>query len=142
MNLTTRKILFGADADATVGLVILRVFTGLAMLTHGWGKLFGGGLEGFTQGVASMGIPLPAVSAFLAAFAESIGAILLAIGLLTRPAAFLIAATMAVAALVAHGGQGFAVQEKAWLYFFPALFFMLKGAGKWSVDAILSKKIG
>jgi putative oxidoreductase len=142
MNATTKKILIGADADANVGLVILRVFTGLALLTHGWGKLFGGGLEGFTQGVAGMGIPVPAVSAFLAAFAESIGAILLAVGLLTRPAAFLIAATMAVAVTVAHGGQGFAAQEMAWLYFFPALFFMLKGAGKWSVDSILSKKIG
>ena len=59
------------------------------MLTHGWGKMFGG-LEGFTQAVAGMGIPVPQVSAFLAAFAESFGAILLAIGLLTRPAAFLI----------------------------------------------------
>lgn len=139
MNLT--KLAFGTDQDANLGLPILRIFIGAAMLTHGWGKLFGG-LDGFTQGVASMGIPLPTVTAFLAAFAESIGAILLAIGLLTRPAAFLLAVTMAVAALVAHGGQGFAEQEKAWLYFVPALFFLLKGAGRWSVDALISKKLG
>lgn len=136
MNL--KKQILSAGSDPNPGLLILRVFLGAAMLSHGWGKLFGG-LEQFTGYVASLGIPFPAVTAFLAAFAESIGAILLAIGLLTRPAAFLMAATMAVAALVAHGGQGFAEQEAAWLYFFPALLFLLKGGGKWSVDAWLTK---
>ncbi|HOU21981.1 MAG: DoxX family protein [Kiritimatiellae bacterium] len=139
MNL--KKLLIGTDADANLGLVILRVFTGAALLTHGWGKMFGG-LGGFIENVGQMGFPAPAVMGFLAAFAESFGAILLAIGLLTRPAAFLIAATMAGAALKVHAGQGFSGQEMAWLYFFPALFFLLKGAGQWSVDAILSKKTG
>ncbi|NCA81206.1 MAG: DoxX family protein [Opitutae bacterium] len=139
MNL--KKHLFGAGSDSNVGLLILRVFIGGALLTHGWGKMFGG-LDGFTQGVAGMGIPLPQVSAFLAAFAESFGAILLALGLLTRPAAFLIAATMAVAVFVAHGGQPFSAQETAWLYLVPALFFLLKGAGRWSLDALVSQKLG
>ena len=128
-----KKYLLGADSDPSVGLLALRVFIGAAMLTHGWGKMFGG-LGKFTGFVASLGVPFPHVMAFLAAFAESFGALLLAIGLLTRPAAFLIAATMAVAALGAHGGDGFAVQEKAWLYFFPAVLFLLKGGGKWSLD--------
>ena len=139
MNL--KKLAFNAGSDSNAGLVILRVFIGAALLTHGWGKMFGG-LAGFTQGVASMGIPIPQVSAFLAAFAESFGAILLAIGLLTRPAAFLIVATMGVAVGVAHGGQPFAAQDAAWLYLVPALFFLLKGAGTWSVDALIAKKLG
>ena len=136
-----KKLVFGADADANVGLLVLRVFIGGALLTHGWGKMFGG-LEQFTGFVASLGVPAPSVMAFLAAFAESFGAILLAIGLLTRPAAFLIVATMAVAVFGAHKGAAFSVQEAAWLYLVPALFFLLKGAGKWSVDALLSKKLG
>ena len=136
-----KKVLFGAGSDANVGLLILRVFIGGALLTHGWGKMFGG-LGGFTQGVAGMGIPAPHVMAFLAAFAESFGAILLAIGLLTRPAAFLIVVNMAVAICVAHKGAAFSVQEAAWLYFVPALFFLLKGAGKWSLDWLVSKKLG
>ena len=139
MNL--KKYLIGADSDSNVGLVILRVFIGGALLTHGWGKMFGG-LGGFIDGVAKMGFPAPTLLGFLAAFAESIGAILLAVGLLTRPAAFLIAATMAGAALKVHAGQGFAAQEAAWLYFVPALFFLLKGAGKWSLDALVAKKLG
>ena len=136
-----KKILFGTDSDSNVGLLVLRVFIGGALLTHGWGKMFGG-LEGFTQGVAGMGIPAPQVMAFLAAFAESFGAILLAIGLLTRPAAFLIVVNMSVAICVAHKGAAFSVQEAAWLYLVPALFFLLKGAGRWSADAFVSKKLG
>jgi putative oxidoreductase len=136
-----KKLVFGTDADANVGLPILRVFIGAALLTHGWGKMFGG-LGGFIDGVAQMGFPAPTVLGFLAAFAESFGAILLAVGLLTRPAAFLIVATMAGAALKVHGGQGFGEQEMAWLYLVPALFFLLKGAGKWSLDAWVAKKLG
>ena len=136
-----KKLVFGADADANVGLLVLRVFIGGALLTHGWGKMFGG-LEQITGFVASLGVPAPSVMAFLAAFAESFGAILLAIGLLTRPAAFLIVATMAVAVFGAHKGAAFSVQEAAWLYLVPALFFLLKGAGQWSLDRIVSKKLG
>ena len=136
-----KKIVFGADADANVGLLLLRVFIGGALLTHGWGKMFGG-LGGFIDGVAQMGFPAPTVLGFLAAFAESFGAILLAIGLLTRPAAFLIVATMAVAVFGAHKGAAFSVQEAAWLYLVPALFFLLKGAGRWSLDRFVSQKLG
>jgi putative oxidoreductase len=137
--MNVKKILFSTPMDANPGTLILRLFIGAAMMTHGFPKLFGG-LEKFTGFVESLGVPAPQVMAFLAAFAESFGALLLLLGLLTRPAAFLIACTMAVAALGAHGADGFAKQELAWLYFAPCLFFMLKGAGKWSLDALISRK--
>lgn len=137
--MTTKKYLIGADSDANLGLLILRVFIGAALLTHGWGKMVGG-LGDFIASVSQMGLPFPHVLGFLAAFTESGGAILLAIGLLTRPAALLIVINMAVAALVVHGGQGFAAQELAWLYCVPALFFLLKGGGKWSLDYQLSHR--
>ncbi|QHI67895.1 DoxX family protein [Tichowtungia aerotolerans] len=134
-----KSILFGTSLDSNPGTVILRVLIGAALMTHGFPKMFGG-LSGFTEFVASLGVPAPQVMAFLAAFAESFGSLLLLIGLMTRPAAFLIACTMAVAAIGAHGADGFAKQELAWLYFVPALFFLLKGAGKWSLDALISRK--
>ena len=135
------KYVFGTDGDANVGLLLLRVFLGGALLTHGWGKMFGG-LEQFTGFVASLGVPAPHVMAFLAAFAECFGSMFLIAGLLTRPAAFLIVCTMAVTVGGAHAGQGFAKQELAWLYLVPALFFLLKGAGKWSLDARVAKNLG
>ena len=94
MNL--KKIAFDTDNDANLGLLILRIFIGAAMFTHGLAKLQGG-VAGFTQNVANMGIPAAQLLGPLAVFAESAGAILLAIGLLTRPAAFLLVCTMAVA---------------------------------------------
>ncbi len=131
--MSIKRLFFGTDSDANPGVLILRVFIGAALMTHGWGKLFGG-LDGFTDMVANLGIPAPAVMALLAALAETLGALLLILGALTRLSALMIAVTMAVAALAAHGGEGFAAQEMAWLYFVPALFFVLKGAGRWSLD--------
>jgi putative oxidoreductase len=137
--MNAKNTLFGTVPDSNPGTLILRVFIGAALMTHGFPKMFGG-LEGFTEFVAGLAIPAPQVMAFLAAFSESFGALFLLIGLLTRPAAFLICCTMAVAALGAHGAEGFAAQETAWLYFFPALFFLLKGAGKWSLDSLICRK--
>jgi len=137
--MTAKTVLFGTTADANLGILILRVFIGAALMTHGVPKMFGG-LEGFTGYVASLGVPAPQLMAFLAAFAESFGALFLLLGLLTRPAALMILINMAVATLGAHKGQPFAKQELAWLYFFPALLFLLKGAGTWSLDRFISRK--
>ena len=134
-----KTILFNTAPDANPGTLILRLFIGTAMMTHGFPKMFGG-LEGFTNFVASLGVPAPQVMAFLAAFSESFGALLLLIGLLTRPIAFMLVCTMGVAAFGAHGADGFEAQEKALLYLVPALFFLLKGAGKWSLDAWITRK--
>jgi putative oxidoreductase len=138
--MSTKKLLFGNDSDANVGLLILRVFIGAAMFTHGWYKISTVGVDAFAQNVAGMGIPAPALLGYLAVFAESGGALLLALGLLTRPAAFLLVCTMGVAIGVALKGKPFSDQEIAWLYLVSALFFLLKGAGQWSVDALLSKQ--
>jgi putative oxidoreductase len=134
-----KQVFFGTAPDANLGILILRIFIGAALMTHGFPKMFGG-LSDFSGFVASLGVPAPQVMAFLAAFAESFGALFLLVGLLTRPAAFMIICTMAVAVFGAHGGAGFAKQELAWLYLVPALMFLLKGAGKWSIDALISRK--
>jgi len=133
-----KTVLFGTNPDAGFGILLLRVFIGAALMTHGFPKLFGG-LENFTGFVTSLGVPAPQVMAFLAAFAESFGALFLLLGLLTRPAAFMVLCTMAVAIFGAHGSDGFSKQELAWLYFVPALLFLIQGAGKWSLDFLISK---
>ncbi len=130
------KIIFGTCDDRNPGVLILRLFAGIAMMTHGYGKLFGG-LEGFTENVAGMGFPLPAFFAFMAAFSEFFGALLLTLGLATRVWALLLAVTMGVAAFVAHAGDPFAMRELALLYMAVWVFFLFKGAGNYSVDALI-----
>jgi len=96
--------------------------------------------EGFVAGVAELGFPAPGVFAWLAGLSEFAGGLLIAAGLLTRPAALLVAITMAVAAFGRHGADPFvsasgASKELALLYLCFALFFLMAGAGPLSLDS-------
>ncbi len=130
---------------AEVGLTILRVGGGLGIaLGHGFNKI--PPPEPFVDGVGELGFPVPAVFAWLAALSESLGGLLLAIGLFTRPAALLIVVTMAVAAFGAHASDPlFAAQaengskEMALLFLIIALAFLLAGSGRFSVDHFLRR---
>jgi putative oxidoreductase len=127
------------DAVASNGLAALRLGLGLAMLLgHGLGKLrgFGQMKDGFqVPEVAPLSLMSPQV-ALLAVIAAEVGAAaLLVVGLMTRPAAFVLGFTMAVAAFGAHAGDPFAAREPALLYLFGCVALVLGGAGAWSLDA-------
>ena len=137
-----RQILFGGEELgsplADLGILVLRVVAGLSLaLGHGMGKVPPS--EGFVGRVGEMGFPLPELFAWLAGSAEFGGALLLAVGLLTRPAAFLVAGSMVVVALIAHAGDPFSDREKAVLFLGMALCCLLVGAGRYSVDALLRR---
>ncbi|WP_373998972.1 DoxX family protein [Bdellovibrio bacteriovorus] len=122
-----------------VALAILRVFIGLTMaFSHGLGKLPPN--EMLIGGVSGMGFPAPELFAWLAALAEFAGGLLLAAGLLTRPAALTVIITMLVAVFGVHAADSFQQKEMALLYLFTALFFLLHGAGRWSLDHFITKK--
>ncbi len=57
------------------------------------------------------------------------------IGLLTRPAAFLLVGHFAIVVLVAHAGQTFKERELPFLFLVIALTLLFTGAGRYSVDA-------
>ena len=121
----------GRDRD--IGALILRVFAGLALaLAHGINKMPPS--EGFVGVVAGMGFPSPEAFAWAAGIAELAGGLLLAMGLLTRPAAILIAITMLVAAFLGEAGNAFAEREPALLFAAIAIYFVLAGPGRYSVD--------
>lgn len=119
--------------------LILRLFAGLTMaFAHGLGKI--PPPEMLVQGLGAMGFPAPEFFAWAAALAEFAGGLLLALGLLTRPAAFFMAFTMAVAAFGAHAADPFQKKEMALLYLVISLFFVIYGAGKFSIDRFISKR--
>jgi putative oxidoreductase len=130
-------LVFAGTEDGNPGLLLLRVFAGLAMMTHGVPKLMAGpetwaGIGGVLTGI---GMPGPAVFwGFMAAVAEGVGGGALALGLATRWSASLVAFTMTVAALVAHRNDPFDVREKALLFLFIALLYVFKGGGRYSAD--------
>ena len=98
-----------------LGLFLIRAMLAAVFLFHGSQKLFGAfggyGLDGTSQWMGSIGIPMPYVSALLAALAETLGGVALATGLFFRPVLVPLAFTMAVAAFVGHGGKGFDVTK-------------------------------
>lgn len=138
-----KKILFGGENGlspaANAGLALLRIFAGVAlMLGHGLGKMPPS--ERFIGAVGKLGFPAPALFAWAAGLAEFAGGALLALGLLTRVSSFFIAVTMTVAILGVHFSDPFPRQEKAFLYLFIAIMFLLKGAGDWSIDSFIRNK--
>jgi putative oxidoreductase len=106
-----------------------RIMTGLLFLWHGTQKLFGFPAPGPD--------PLPPLI-MVAGIIELAGGLAVALGLFTRPAAFLCSGTMAAAYFMAHFPQGFFPLvnkgELAVLYCFAFLYISTRGAGIWSAD--------
>ncbi|MGI9174805.1 MAG: DoxX family protein [Rhodothermales bacterium] len=124
-----------------VGLLILRVVTGLALaLAHGLGKMPPS--DRFVGMVEGLGFPAPGLFAWGSGFAELVCGLLLAVGLLTRPAALFIVLNMTVVVFLAHGGDAFGDREKGLLFGVIALTFLIIGAGRYSVDALLRRRTG
>jgi putative oxidoreductase len=129
----------GSDSAFTsLGLLILRLWLGLAMF-------FNHGLEKLSHfGVMSSKFPDPlgigaAPSLALVTFAETAGALLLAMGLLTRFAALTLVIDLGVAFIMVHKavtGMG----ELAFIYSAGYVTLLLAGAGRFSLDQALFGK--
>ena len=137
-----KRVLFcgetGLSLPANAGLTLLRIFAGVSLLmSHGMGKIPPS--EGFINGTANIGFPVPTFFAWAAALSESLGGAFLALGLFTRVSSFFIACVMATALLGVHRHDPFGKQELAFLYFFIAIAHLLMGAGDWSLDRFLRK---
>ncbi len=135
------------DSPRDFGLLLIRVMVGVVMMFHGAQKLFGMfdgmGMAKFTGFLEAMQIPMPQVSAYMAAGAEFFGGLLLVIGLLTRLSAAAVAFTMFVAAFKAHG-HAFSLEHKGMEYALTlgvvAVGLMLTGAGQFSLDAMMFRR--
>ena len=110
---------------------ILRLLSGLMVATHGAQKVFGM----FGGKVAA------APHMVFAGWVELVGGLLIALGLFTRPAAFLSSGLMAVAYFMAHAGQGWNPVmnrgELAVVYCFWFLYVFFYGPGRLSLDAMI-----
>jgi putative oxidoreductase len=154
MKSAVKNLFFGGAGSASragdVGLLVLRLVGLLMAIGHGMSKLIGEGRFGppeqLVAGVEKMGFPMPTAFAWAAALAEFVGGILIALGLLTRPAALALAFNMAVAAFVAHGGDPLfmggkgAAKEPALLYLIPFAALALTGAGRYSIDRFIAAR--
>lgn len=126
--------------EINAALLFLRVSIGIFMLTHGTSKLITL-LEG---GPISFADPIgigPVASLALVVFAEVFCSLLLIFGIATRFAVIPLLITMLVAVLIVHSADVFGVKEMALLYFIVYTTIAITGAGKFSVDNLVYKKI-
>ena len=127
-----------ADRAGDAGLLLFRVFVGLALaFGHGLGKLPPS--ERFLSGVVEMGFPVPLLFAWAAGLSEFVGGLLIAIGLMTRPATVFAGITLSVAAFIRQAGDPFTEIEKALLFLAATVLLLLMGAGRYSIDAMLKR---
>jgi putative oxidoreductase len=129
------------DRRLSTSLLILRLVFGIAMALHGWPK--------FQNMTSWMGpdAPVPTILIALAAIAEFLGGIAIALGALTPIASFGMTCTMIVAAAfhISKGdpwiSAGGAAWEMAGIYLAVSILFLLVGPGRYSIDAMLTWKM-
>lgn len=120
-------------------LTALRIGVGFILAFHGWLKLTG--YDAWHDQVVQLGLPMPDVLAPLAIAGELGGGIGLMIGFLTPIAALGTLTNMLVAIFAVHLGNGLLAKDGG--FEFPltlalvSLFFVLRGAGRFSVDEVL-----
>lgn len=141
------KKLFAPGNDSALtsfGLLVLRLWLGLAMLLiHGLDKL-----NHFSMYATMFPDPLgigvkPGLA--LVTFAESVGGLLVALGLLTRFGALTLVIDMGVAFFMVHKmavGMAPHSGELAFIYLAGFVVLLIAGPGKFSMDKALFGKGG
>src|SRR6266436_77991 len=119
-------------------LSVLRMIAGLLYLEHGTAKLLHYPYAKFLELSGSL-LSLSGIAGCM----DLVGGSLLALGLYTRPVAFLLSGEMAGAYFLVQYPNGFFPilngGELNALYSFLFLYFAAAGGGPWSIDRVLAR---
>ncbi len=137
------------STDNGLASLVIRIPAGVIFAAHGAQKLFGSfggyGLEGTGQWMASIGLEPGYLMALAAGSAEFFGGIALLIGLLTRPAALVLAVTMLVAIFTVHFANGLFMSNNGYEFGLALLAIsialVISGGGRFSLDRQLSSRV-
>ncbi|WP_342649242.1 DoxX family protein [Pseudomonas sp. REB1044] len=132
---------------AGFGVSLLRVLIGFIFMAHGAQKLFGWfggyGLEGTGQWMESIGLAPGYLMAVLSGSAEFFGGLALLLGLLARPAALVLSATLVVAIFTVHISNGLFMANNGYEFALAlmagTLAILLEGAGRVSLDRLIAR---
>lgn len=123
-------------------LLMVRLYWGFQMMQTGWGKLHN--LAKVTDFFASLGMPVPAVTAPLVVGLEFVGGILIMLGLGSRLIALLLTCDMLVAFIAADRealSSIFSDPDKfyaaaPYTFLIAFLIVLIFGPGRFSLDAL------
>ena len=126
-----------STAYAGKALGLLRIVAAILLIEHATSKLLG--FPPFPMGAPPVGSLF-----WIARVIELVGGVLLLVGLLSRPVAFLLSGEMAIGYWMIHAPKStFPLEndgDAAILFCFIFLYIAAAGAGDWSVDENLFAK--
>lgn len=136
-------------SHANYSALSLRIPIGIIFMAHGAQKLFawfgGYGLEGTAGWMESIGLAPGFLMAVLAGSGEFFGGLFILLGLLTRPAAAVLAITMIVAIFSVHFSNGLFMSNNGYEFALALLAasvsLVTAGSGKLAVDNYLAQKL-
>jgi putative oxidoreductase len=124
-----------------VGIMLLRIVLGVAMVFHGYSKVVpAGGLQGDHLSALNhwahivQGMGLPRWLGYVSALTEFVGGIFLILGLLTRFCAFLVTVNMLFAIAMVNIHKGYAGAEYSVALAAMAFLVLVAGPGKGALD--------
>jgi putative oxidoreductase len=134
------------DSFADIAYTLMRIVIGYNLLMHGWVKVSSqAGAAGVAGYMSRQGLEPGVAFAYAAIALETIGAICIIIGLLTRFFAAALAIEMAIALIVVHLAKGFSVGAGGYEYVLligiVLLFIAIRGGGPYSVDRAIGKEL-
>lgn len=118
-----------------LGLLLLRLSSGLLMMQYGWEKF-----TRYTEYVSDFPDPLGVsnpVSLGLTIFAELLCPVFIVLGLWTRLAIIPLLIQLAVVVFVVHQGDPLTEREHALSFLIPYITLFLAGSGNYSMDHYL-----
>jgi putative oxidoreductase len=130
---------------APLSYAFIRIVVALVLLPDGIDKIFLGGVERIATGnIAKLGLPLPYVWAWTVGGLEFLGAILLGLGLFTRPVAVALAVMLTVIVVDIAAPRGFLWTsngiEIALLLELATIGFLFGGGGRYSIDRVIGRE--
>jgi putative oxidoreductase len=128
-------------------LLVVRLYWGWQISQNGWAKLHN--ISHVTEFFASLGLPAPGPTAIFVSSTELVVGILLAVGLLSRIAAFALSFDMIVAYITADrvallsflSDPGKFYNADPYTFLFAALLILVFGPGKLSVDTLVERLV-
>lgn len=127
------------DSLRDVADLLFRLLVGLLFVPHGFAKLFTN-TEFFLKFFGGLGLNPPIFFTYFIGSLEFFGGIAVALGLLTRPLAFMLFIDMTVAAYLVHlprGWSGPGGAEYVVTLAVISLVLAMRGSGRFSVDRMV-----
>jgi putative oxidoreductase len=129
-----------SDLGDRFGYALLRVVCGSFLVAHGWPKWLAGVEVFAANGLARRGIEPALPLAWAVVSLETLGGLLIALGLLTRPVAAIATLHLAFITFWVLWPMGFAWNRGGWefagMWTAVLLYIALKGGGALSLDAL------